>query len=528
VTTTIDSIVLEFGLDHRQFSRDQREVLDDLRRFEQEAEKVGSRAEAQGKKVVDVMSSFRREAISALGLFLGGRGVKEFLGYMTQLDASTGKAALTMNMSARELSAWQGAMEQSGGRAESMRATLGGLTQDMNRFMLTGQGTLASVLRPLGVSLFDDNKQLKDSATLLLDIASALERSGLDPARKAAFLSMIPGMNEDSINLLMRGRREMEEMLNTSRRMGTTTAESARQAQEYQKAAANLERSMASLGRTMLTLVAPALSTVADSLSKLFAGWNVSADSDEGKARSTRNRADLVRRFGSPGDVLRRLADAGNADSETDKAISGWLRRKADEWYGKPGADLAGAEAAERAAAAKVAPSASPRAAARSSGEVVDYIRSAAIKRGIDPDVAVKVAQSEGLYNYIGDAGSSFGPFQLHYGGVNPRMPKKGLGDAFTAATGLDARDESTWQKQVDFALDTAAKPGGRGWADWYGWKGGQFAGLPRGGSSSTTSVSVGTVNVYTKATNAKEIADDIKPQLERGSFTSQYNTSLE
>lgn len=528
--TTIDALVLEFGLDHRQFTRDQREVLEELRRFEREAEKTGGRAEQQGRKVVDVMSSFRREALSAVGLFLGGRGIKEFIGYMSQLDASTGKAALTFNMSARELSAWQGAMEQSGGRAEAMRGTLGGLTQDMNRFMLTGQGTLASVLRPIGVDMYDANKNLKDASTLILDIVGALDAKGLDPARRAAYLSMIPGMNEDSINLMMRSRRELEEMVNTSRRLGGTTAESAKQMQDYQQATANLDRSMTSLGRNLLTLVAPALSATASSLAKLFAGMNVSADSPEGKARSANNRADMIRRFGSPKDFLLALADPLVKGGKRD-AFGDWLARKAEEWYGPGDSDAAGALKAAESASAGSKSTAPRRQPAGSSSEVISYIRQAAVARGIDPDVAVRVAKSEGLYNYIGDKGSSFGPFQLHYGGVAPGMMQSGLGDAFTKKTGLNARDETTWRDQIDFALDHA-KNSGRGWADWYGARNtgiGQFAGIGgKGGGSSSVTNNIGTVVINTQATDAKGIADDIKPQLERGSFTSQFNSGAE
>src|SRR5215471_4316434 len=99
--------------------------------------------------------------------------------------------------------------------------------------------------------------------------------------------------------------------------------------------------------------------------------------------------------------------------------------------------------------------------------EQEQYIRQAAQQRGIDPDTAVAVARSEGLNTYVGDNNSSFGPFQLHYGGVAPGgNAVSGLGDTFTARTGLDARDPSTWKQQVDFALDQV-KQGG--WGPWHG-----------------------------------------------------------
>ncbi|WP_424362961.1 hypothetical protein [Methylocystis parvus] len=96
-----------------------------------------------------------------------------------------------------------------------------------------------------------------------------------------------------------------------------------------------------------------------------------------------------------------------------------------------------------------------------------EYIVEAAARRGIDPAAALRVAKSEGLNEYTGDGGSSFGPFQLHYGGVASGGNRvAGLGDDFTKATGLDARDPNTWKAQVDFALDHAAK---HGWGAFHG-----------------------------------------------------------
>jgi hypothetical protein len=109
--------------------------------------------------------------------------------------------------------------------------------------------------------------------------------------------------------------------------------------------------------------------------------------------------------------------------------------------------------------------------------EASAYIAQAAQKRGIDPNVALRVARSEGLNQYTGDEGSSFGPFQLHYGNVAPGGNRVGgLGDVFTQRTGLDARDPRTWRQQIDFSLDEAAKSG---WGPWHGWKGHERAGLP-------------------------------------------------
>jgi len=99
-------------------------------------------------------------------------------------------------------------------------------------------------------------------------------------------------------------------------------------------------------------------------------------------------------------------------------------------------------------------------------GPIETYIRQAAAARGINPDVAVRVAKSEGGLNdpvrqsdVMQPYGreESYGPFQLHMRG--------GLG-AQALKAGVDPRDPNQWQRGVEFALDQAKKGG---WGPWMG-----------------------------------------------------------
>jgi hypothetical protein len=98
--------------------------------------------------------------------------------------------------------------------------------------------------------------------------------------------------------------------------------------------------------------------------------------------------------------------------------------------------------------------------------EIAEFIKQEAVKRGIDPAVALAVAKSEGLDTYTGDKGTSHGPFQLHYRSNIPGLSSAGLGDEFTRQTGLDARDPKTVKEQIKFSLDQAKKTG---WGPWHG-----------------------------------------------------------
>ena len=101
--------------------------------------------------------------------------------------------------------------------------------------------------------------------------------------------------------------------------------------------------------------------------------------------------------------------------------------------------------------------------------EIIAYIREAALRRGMDPDIALKVAGSEGLHanpvegyqsTIVDDAGNreeSYGIFQLN---MNPGA----VGDQMLKTTGVHPRENAF--KAIDFALDTANKVG---WSPWMG-----------------------------------------------------------
>lgn len=520
----IDELVLELGIDPRKFTQGQRDAMDSLRKFEIEAENQGKRVEGQTRRMENALGTFKREAISTLAVFLGGKGIKEFIGYITTLDASTGRLSKTLNMGAEDVSAWQGAFKQVGGSAESANGALQGLSGEMQRFMLTGQSSMLPVLSRLGISLFDQNRQLKTAGQLWLEIADATR--GMKDTEKAAFVGMIPGANQDMINLIIKGRPAIEAYLRAARDAGTTTKESAIEAERYQEALSKLDQSATSLGRSLVTNLTPALVAAFDAMRKFIQGPGA-----EAKKRFQDDYAPIAEKHG-----IDPTADsfweqlASRAMGLPTK--SGRQYRWGDPYVSQGSKAASGASSFDEAGFIGMG-------GAASASEREAYIRKAAAARGIDPDQAVRVARSEGLGGaYAGDRGSSFGDFQLHYGGMaGGGMAVGGLGDEFTKKTGLDAKDPSTWRQQADFALDQARK---QGWGAWHGWKGLPYAGIspgavgapaaavaasgggpggggPGGGNTTSVTTTIGQVQVNApQARDANDIAHHIGPALDR------------
>lgn len=120
--------------------------------------------------------------------------------------------------------------------------------------------------------------------------------------------------------------------------------------------------------------------------------------------------------------------------------------------------------------------------------EIEGFIRDAAQQRGIYPDIADKVARSEGGVDEYAKrgtfaTGSSWWAFQLHYGGAGYEYlgSVAGMGNGFTKLTGWQPGDERAWRDATRYALNRA-KAGG--WGPWYGAAAvgvGQWEGIDRG-----------------------------------------------
>lgn len=110
-------------------------------------------------------------------------------------------------------------------------------------------------------------------------------------------------------------------------------------------------------------------------------------------------------------------------------------------------------------------------------GEGEQFIRDEAPLRGIDPQVAVDVANSEGGTAFPGlvgqfATGTSFWQYQLHYGGDEypqfgvPGQSVGGMGNSFSSFTGWAPGDPEAARDACRYALNTAKRDG---WGAWYG-----------------------------------------------------------
>jgi hypothetical protein len=593
--TLVDSLIVELGLDPTKFKKGVAEAGEAVKKAKEEHLRAGKEMESAGERAAEFYRKIRNEVVALFAVFTAGKGLKEFISYLNEADVAVGDLSRQMNLAAGTLSSWQGAARASGNSAQGVTATMMHLTQELQKFALTGESDVVPYFRALGIGITDANFHLKTADQLLLQLSDRVQ--GMDPARAHFFLQAI-GADQGTINLLMLGRKELEGLLAAEEKL-KPTPDDLRAAGERVRSFALLDDTLTSVGRTILTTVTPAMVAVADAvrewvganreliaqrvdeLVKEFAGWLRSIDWNAIKQgledfwRGVTQVVDSLGGWKTVGEIILglwaadKLAPTIMAISALFQAIAvgatmamgpvgalaamigvlalpdevrrgigskvfgkvfgeGEVERFTQEFSNAPGESVA----------AKLwnymrgnrGPSTGPTPG---EAEQEGYIRDSARRHGIDPNIAVEVARREGLHGYVGDRGSSFGPYQLHYGGMaGGGMAVGGLGDEFTRQTGLSAMDPSTWREQVDFAMAHAAT---HGWGAWHGWTGTPWAGIGamggpepgfgvtnNAGDVTTVHTRVGTINVHTQATDAEGIARDIGKAIEANSYAAQ------
>jgi hypothetical protein len=261
--TIIDSLLVTLGLDDSNFTQGQKKASADLKRTKEDANSAAKQISASGKQAAEFFTKLRNEAIGLFSVFMGARGVKDFVQSITQGDAAVGRLAHNLDISTETLSAWEGAAERVGGSASGMDSSMQSLTSEIQNFALTGQSSVIPYFRALGVAVTDHNGKMRQVGDIYLDLADKF--SHMDPARASAFGRHL-GMDQGTINLLEQGRAGVAKLLEEQRKLGVVSEKDAENAQRLQKNFADLRQAFTSIGRTIVNELTPGII-------ELLKGW---------------------------------------------------------------------------------------------------------------------------------------------------------------------------------------------------------------------------------------------------------------
>lgn len=232
--TIIDSFLVEIGLDPKNYEEGRKKIVEDNKRLRDDSTKSAKTLEANAKKSLGGITALRGEVLRLTLAFAGAASITSFAQNMIKSDAATGRLAGNMGMLTGELSAWEGAIQRVGGKAGEADDALRTMSRAWWDFQLTGKTANDADLKGLGVT----PKDLQNPADALLKIAEASEKMG-----RPEFVARLQriGFSESTINLLQKGRKEVEGLLDEQRKLAPVTEENARKAAELEASIAKLK-----------------------------------------------------------------------------------------------------------------------------------------------------------------------------------------------------------------------------------------------------------------------------------------------
>lgn len=505
--TVVDSFVVELELDPKKFDSGRRQAEENFDKTKQKAVSTAKGVEEAMQKTGETVGAVKTQVLGLFAAFTG-LGAAAFVQQMVHADASTGRAAKTINMATGELGAWEGAAQLAGAKLGELTGGFAGLTNALKTAELTGDASLGSKFRQLFDIDVAGPNGLKTAAELYLEIAKKAE--GMDPAKATTAMSIL-GVPAGVIPLLLQGGDAVKKLLGTMREVGTVADENAAAAVRFESAWVRAFKMIQNAARPLYGVG----TAIADAVTYALNPENRSTIGDLNAKNSEVSKLFWMR--GSKGSKSYGAWEKANAELEAMEAANA-ARSKAQSTESQVNSmNQVGQGAANPAGGAF-----------KDNAEKEAYIRAEAKRLNVDPDQAMRVAKSEGFYNFRstvtqrdGSKEPSFGAFQLYTGG--------GLGNVFQKKTGLDPSDPANEKATISFALQHAATSG-NGWKDWHGWKGAQYAGLPgpgtgaAAGGNQTTTVTIGKIDVVTQAKDAGGIAADLGGAIRRDMTAQQSN----
>lgn len=261
MTTIIDQLVVEFALDPAgNFKKAADEAQTAFKRTKDEVKKSSDQIEHSMKEVGETLRRFRDQLIGIFAVFTAGKGLKEFITDTTQTDATLGRLAKTIGTNVETISTWGQASRQFGGSLTDTANTMKGLTSQFEEWNVTGTSSIVPYLYALQVGFNKTANGALDLNRLLLDLAGARDR--LKDDTRSAYLFRSMGLDEGTVNLLLKGKTAVQGYLEEQRRLGVITEANYQAAQKLETAWANLENTARKIGDTLLTAMGPSLQYV--------------------------------------------------------------------------------------------------------------------------------------------------------------------------------------------------------------------------------------------------------------------------
>lgn len=256
MATIIDSLLVKLGLDSSEFDAKKGKVDKGLKDTGAEADKTGGKLKKSGKDGAEGFENVAKSAAKFLALIGGTMAVKRFIENQIEANAALDRFAQNLQQGVNSISAWSNAAEQAGGSAEGLQGTMDMLSKSQTELQLTGQSSLIPFFSALGMSLADTQGKARPVNDLLLDLSDRFSKMDRTTANN---MGRMMGIDQGTMQLLLKGRSEVQLMIARQKEYGAVTKQQAEEASRLKRAMVESRQSFEAFGRELLSAATPAL-----------------------------------------------------------------------------------------------------------------------------------------------------------------------------------------------------------------------------------------------------------------------------
>ena len=251
--SVLESLMAVIGIDTKGFVTSVKEVKQGNKEVQQSftsTDKVINKVEDSFKKLITRLSGFALAYVSIRSLTSSFTRTINQSGELNNLSES-------LNVSVEDLSAWSNAVTKSGGSSESFQNSIKTLTTSLTSFATKGKSLLTPFFQELGIKMVDVKGKARSAFDILPELADKFSKLS---AEEAFGFGQKIGLDESTIRLLQKGRKEVEEIIRKQKELGVVTKQDAEVASKFNSQWQDTSHIFRSLFTRVATEILPVLS----------------------------------------------------------------------------------------------------------------------------------------------------------------------------------------------------------------------------------------------------------------------------
>lgn len=262
----IDQLMITLGMDTSGVKKGTADAKRAVKDVDADVQRTTRTVRDFGRAGSDAFVSVNKSAAAFLATLGGTVAIKNFIRDTTESTASLGRFSQNIGSSVSTVSAWGQAAEVAGGSANGLQNTLAMLSRAQTEVALTGNSASLPYFAALGISLSNINGKARPTTDILLDLSKAFQ--GMDRTMAFNFGQML-GIDEGTMNLLLRGPQAVKQMVEERRRSTAVTEAEAQKAQALNEQWVKVKQQFQDIGRELTITLSPALIDLARSFADL-------------------------------------------------------------------------------------------------------------------------------------------------------------------------------------------------------------------------------------------------------------------